>query len=537
MTPAITPISGATGVSPVNDIIIKFTESLYDAKKNPISEEHIKQNAVVLRRNSSTGTKLDFDVEISPDRKQITIKPVNGLAANSTYYVAVTRNTLYNGAGKGNVAGSSTFKTAYSSKPDFLPYNGEENVDAASNIEIVFDHPVYAIGGAALTTTYLKNNVVELYEDNEDGAAVMFGASLSSDKQTIVVNPSADLKSGKQYVVIVRKASLEDDGGNENPMYSSVFTVKEKINTTYTVTPANAATKVALNSDIVVKFESPVYRTNGNIASAAYIANNAVELKKLKSNGEKIACAVTISDDNKTITLTPEEYLDGNTRYYVNIVSNSLVFADGTAVASKSTYFTTNDSLKTIDAEISADEDGSKINVLVKAHYNGALKITYKTTEGTKTFRDGLVLEADEERSFTITGLAPGKKYTVAVEFTVENGKVYTVSKDVTTATVVETALEISNITVETDTGDKYLATVSAGKAEITIASSAYVKLLATTNLSSGVTVSYNQAEDKALGEYSDNIAITPGSSIEIPVVLTAGEKSVSCVIKINVNE
>lgn len=537
MTPSITPVSGETAVSPVDDIVIKFTESLYDAKKNPITEEYIKEKAVVLRRNSSSGTKIDFDVEISPDRAQIIIKPVNGLSAGSTYYVAVAKNTLYNWLGKGNVAGTSTFKTTYSSEPDFLPYNGEEGVDAGANIEIVFDHPVYAIGGAALTTTYVKNNVIELYEDDEDGASVLFGISLSSDKQTIIVNPSADLKSGKQYVVIVRKASLEDAGGNENPMYSSAFTIKEKINTTYTITPANSATKVALNSDIVVKFESPVYRTNGNIASAAYIANNAVELKKSKSTGEKIACTVTVSEDNKTITLTPEEFLDGNTRYYVNIVSKSLVYADGTPVASKSTYFTTNEFLKTIDAEISADEDSSSIHVNVNAHCNGTLTITYKSSDGTKVFRDGLLFDAGEERDFEISDLASGKKYTVTVEFTDENGKVYSISKEVTTVKVVETTPVITKITVVTDSEDKYSATVTDGKAEITIASGAYVKLLAATNITSGGAVSYNGAADKDLGAYSDNIAVTPGSSIEIPVVLTAGEKTVRCTLKINVNE
>lgn len=627
MTPIITPENNETGVSPSGEIVIKFTEPLFDASKNEITAEYVEEKVVTLRRNSSTGTKLDFEAQISSDFSKITITPVNGFASNSTYYVAVTKNTLFNEAGKGNTAATSTFKTAYSSKPDFLPYNGEENVDVKSNIEIVFDTQMYAIGGATLTTTYIKNNVVELYEGNEDGKAVDFSVSLSSDKHTITINPTKDLSGNTEYLVVVRKSSLEDASGNENPMFSSAFTTKEKVSTAYTVTPANASTKIALNTPVKIQFESAVYRTNGNIASSAYIVNNAVELRKGSSGGNKVVCTATISDDNKTIILTPEEPLASNTKYYVKIVAGTLAYSDKTAVPAKSSYFTTNDgtpiinsfvlketgasyavfdvvsgidgtirltvkdsegntfqsgditvsagiveevtikglasstsytgsvyvedsegkkssakavSLKTeksMAAEIAADDIDPVIHVTVKAYCAGTVHITYTDAGETVTVISGLMLDENEERKFDIKNLESGKKYTVKVEFTDEASEVYSVSGSATTVEAVEIIPEITKITVATDTEDTYSAAVKDGKATLTITPSSYVKIIANTNLTGEAEVYYGEQQKKALGEYSDMITVTPGSTYEAVVKVIAHGKTVECTVTININE
>lgn len=127
--------------------------------------------------------------------------------------------------------------------PDFLPYNGEKNVEVGTTIEITFDRKMYAIGGADLTTAYVRNNVIELYKGDEDGTAVTFSVSLSSDKQTITVKPSAKLAGDTEYLVVLRKASLEDSNGNENERFSSTFTTAEAVSTGVTVTPANRSTR------------------------------------------------------------------------------------------------------------------------------------------------------------------------------------------------------------------------------------------------------------------------------------------------------
>lgn len=163
-TPAFDPANGSTDVSITDEIAIKFSDALYDKDKKPITPEYVAEKVVVFKKNSSSGAAVPFDVLISADYKNIVLKPKAALSTNTNYYVAVARATLYNESGKSNTAGSSLFKTSYSNAPDFLPYNGEKNVEVGTTIEITFDRKMYAIGGADLTTAYVRNNVIELYK-------------------------------------------------------------------------------------------------------------------------------------------------------------------------------------------------------------------------------------------------------------------------------------------------------------------------------------------------------------------------------------
>lgn len=399
MTPAFNPANGATDVSPTDNIVIKFSDALYDKDKKPITAEYVAEKVVVLKKNSSSGTAIPFEVAVASDYKSFTVKPKTSFVTNASYYVAVNRNTLYNESGKANTAGSSLFKTSYSNAPDFLPYNGEKNVEVGSTIQITFDRRMYAIGGAELTTTYVRNNVVELYKGSEDGTAVAFSVTLSSDKQTITIKPSTKLSGETTYVVVLRKASLEDSGGNENVLYTSTFTTAEAVSTGITVTPAKAATGVPVSTKITVEFESAVYRTGGSNVSNAYLVNNVFELRKgSSSSGKKIECTAEMDAKNRVMTITPAEDLEKSTTYYLRILSGSLQYGDGTTkVPAYSSYFTTGDgkpvvsSLKVVEAgasqlvcEVISSSDG---NVTVSALDGGKTVSTATTavTAGTAT--------------------------------------------------------------------------------------------------------------------------------------------------------
>lgn len=415
MTPAFNPANGATDVSPTDNIVIKFSDALYDKDKKPITAEYVAEKVVVLKKNSSSGTAIPFEVAVASDYKSFTVKPKTSFVTNASYYVAVNRNTLYNESGKANTAGSSLFKTSYSNAPDFLPYNGEKDVEVGSTIQITFDRRMYAIGGAELTTNYVRNNVVELYKGSEDGTAVAFSVTLSSDKQTITIKPSTKLSGETTYVVILRKASLEDSGGNENALYTSTFTTAEAVSTGISVTPAKAATGVPVSTKITVEFESAVYRTGGSNVSNAYLVNNVFELRKgSSSSGKKIECTAEMDSKNRVMTITPTEDLEKSATYYLRILSGSLQYGDGTTkVPAYSSYFTTGDgkpvvsSLKVVEAgashlvcEVISSSDG---NVTVSALDGGKTVSTATTavTAGTAT-------------RLTVSDLASNRTYTLS---------------------------------------------------------------------------------------------------------------------------
>lgn len=418
MTPAFNPANGATDVSPTDNIVIKFSDALYDKDKKPITAEYVAEKVVVLKKNSSSGTAIPFEVAVASDYKSFTVKPKTSFVTNASYYVAVNRNTLYNESGKANTAGSSLFKTSYSNAPDFLPYNGEKDVEVGSTIQITFDRRMYAIGGAELTTTYVRNNVVELYKDGYDGTAVAFTVTLSSDKQTITIKPSAKLSGDTEYLVVLRKASLEDSGGNENALYTSTFTTAEAVSTGITVTPAKATTGVSVSTKITVEFESAVYRTGGSVVSNAYLVNNVFELRKgSSSSGKKIECTAKMDAKNRVMTITPAEDLEKSATYYLRILSGSLQYGDGTTkVPAYSSYFTTGDgkpvvsSLKVIEAgashlvcEVISSADG---NVTVSALDGGKTVSTATTAVTAGTATRLTVSDLASNRTYTLSAVA-----------------------------------------------------------------------------------------------------------------------------------
>lgn len=428
MTPAFDPLNGSKDVSLSDDIVIKFTEALFDKTKQPITPEYVTAQAVVFKKNSSSGAAVPYEALISSDYKSITLKPKTPLTANTSYYVAVNRSTLYNESGKANAAGSTLFKTSYSNAPDFLPYNGEKEVDVATTIQITFDRKMYAIGGAEISSSYIRNNVVELYKNGYDGTAVPFTVTLSSDKQTITVKPNAKLAGDTDYLVVLRKASLEDSGGNENALYTSTFTTAEAISTGVTITPANRSTGVVPTTSITVEFDSPVFRSGGSIVSSSYLVNNVFELRKgSSSSSAKIECTAEMDSQNRIMTVTPVKPLDNSTTYYFRILSGSLQYSDGTTkVPANTVYFSTNDG-KPVLTSIKVSESGaSHLIAEVVSASDGVVTVTaYDGNKAVSSAESSVT--ANKAAHITATGLASNHAYTLSATVQDASGAVSSV--------------------------------------------------------------------------------------------------------------
>ncbi len=446
MAPAITPANASDDVSTDTEITIKFTEEVFASnKKETLTEEYLKEKVITFKKGTSgSASAVKYTTKISSDGKTIRIIPNAPLSSNSTYYISVAKSTLYNAAGKANTSASSTFKTGLSGAPDFLPYNKEKDVDVGTSIQITFDRKMYAIGGNELTTTYIKNNVVELRKEDADGENVSYSVTLSSDKQTITVKPSTKLEGNTDYFVMIRRASLEDNAGNENAMYFAVFTTAETVSRNSTITPANASTGISCSPTVVIEFASAVYRAGGTDATDAFIANNVAEIRKGTSGGTKIECEAAISADNKTITLTPKKPLDANTKYFVAVIANSLEYSDGTGISSKSSYFTTNNGAPEV-TEFNAETTASSASFEVSSDTDGFLYITL--TEGDeKIEKEPEEIKAGEIKKTEITKLASNTTYTASAYVKNKDG-LSSVAKVISIKTLKPFDAEVSDVT------------------------------------------------------------------------------------------
>lgn len=145
---------------------------------------------------------------------------------------------------------------------------------------------------------------------------------------TITLTPKEALNSSEVYKVIVKDATADD--GAVSSDFTSTFTVEKIPFTIVSITPADKATGVGVNTKIVIVFSKKL--------------NAAV------ANGEEFAVAgmnvstgfTTAYDGKTTITLTPTKPMEKNTLYVVFISDfHALQSLDGDILAKVNTDFTT----------------------------------------------------------------------------------------------------------------------------------------------------------------------------------------------------
>lgn len=451
MAPVVTPSSGKTGVSTATDITLTFSDPLYtsgtSSTRVPITPEYITKNdAVLLRRGTSTGAVVACDVSVSSDKRTITLSPKAELLTGFRYYVILKNKTLYNESGKYNSASSTYFSTSSVLIPEFTPADGTDDVDVKSKITVTFGENVYRTNMSALTTTYLANNVIELHKNNENGESVSFTVTMSSDKRTFTVKPDDYLDGNTDYCIVIAEGSLSDSKENLNPKASATFTTGMSVNKEVTFVPENKATGISTGTDIKISFESKIYKYGGGTVTQTYITDN-IKLRKGSSSGTVVAYTAKISTDGKTVTITPNAELTAATNYYVVLPSNKFQYVDDSKVTGKTIYFKTNDGVPTLTKFTLGNVTAASASFSATSDTDGTLVLT-ATSSGNPTVTKEFAVTAGTAKTVVLTGLNPRTSYTVKAYVESKSGsKSASLSQSITTSLAFE-----MNIGTTTDT-------------------------------------------------------------------------------------
>ncbi|QAT41889.1 S-layer homology domain-containing protein [Aminipila luticellarii] len=108
------------------------------------------------------------------------------------------------------------------------------------------------------------------------------------------------------------------------------------------VRPKNGATNVDLDTEITITFDTAVKKYNGSTIKNSDI-EDMVYLRRGSSSGSKISFSGSINSSKKVITLTPDEDLDEDTKYYIVIPKNEFLDTHDDGNSSQTTYFRTGD--------------------------------------------------------------------------------------------------------------------------------------------------------------------------------------------------
>ena len=211
----------------------------------------------------------------------------------------------------------------------FSPANAATGVNIASNIVVTFSESVQR-GTGNIVLKDAAGTTIETFN-----AATSTLLSISGN--TLTINPTNNLlANGNKYFVTFGSGTIKDIPGNAyagNTTYNFT-TADTTAPTVSTFSPANAATDVAITSDIVVTFSEAVQRGTGNI-----VLKDAAGTTIETFNAANSTC---LSISGKTLTINPTSDLSTSTNYFVTFASGTIKDLAGNAYTDSTTYnFTT----------------------------------------------------------------------------------------------------------------------------------------------------------------------------------------------------
>jgi methionine-rich copper-binding protein CopC len=304
-----TPADNATNVSESANIVLNFSESV-DAETGNITIKKTSDDSTIETINV-TGSKVT-----GSGSSQITINPATTLDSLTEYYVLIDA-TAFDDSSSNSYAGISSttalsFTTGDTSNPTLSSSTPADNATAVAidaNIVLNFSESVDAETGNITIKKTSDDSTVESFS--------VTGSKVSgSGSSQITVNPTSNFDPNIEYYVLIDATAFDDSSSNSYAGISSTtalsFTSANVLPTLSSSTPADDATDVARDANIILNFSEIVDVETGYIT-----------IKKTSDNSTFETIDVTSSNVTGTgttqITVNPTSNFDADTEYYVLI--------------------------------------------------------------------------------------------------------------------------------------------------------------------------------------------------------------------------
>lgn len=362
-----TPANGASKVAVGDPIVLKFNSAVHatGSTGNKLTDSQA-ETVISLRKNSSSGSPVDFTASVASDSKSVTITPDSALSLNATYYLRIAAGELTDEAGNENALFTSSFTTGVSTYDiAFEPASGSTEVSLTAVPAIKFGYPVKRYSGSgSVTSSYLKSDVLTVQKMGPGDTRKVnasFTASMDSSNRQISINITDGLQEETTYYITVNAKTLasQTDG-----------TAVESKSMSFTTTSSSLTNRIASSDDYdeaSVSFKAlqrgTVYGIifdQDSLKSSAPTAKQIKERSYISSVSDRGHYDSVSVSKNESTSLDFSD-LDTNTAYYIYFVlydsSNSPgnVFCETVNTKQKLV------SLDTLKADITADgiSDGS----------------------------------------------------------------------------------------------------------------------------------------------------------------------------------
>ncbi len=241
----------------------------------------------------------------------------------------------------------------------FSPADDATNVALDANIVLTFSEAMDVESGDITIKKTSGDTTIETID-------VTSGQVTGTGTTTITINPSSDLEQNTEYYVLI-DATAFDDGSDAS--YAGVtsttalsFTTTNSAPTLVSSVPADDATDVAINANIILNFSESVNADDGDIV--IYKTSGGTEVETIASTASNVTGSGT-----SQITINPSADFEYGVEYYVLIDSGAFDDAndeDYTGITSTTALsFTVNNrvdptTIKDVVGSIDAQSESAK---------------------------------------------------------------------------------------------------------------------------------------------------------------------------------
>lgn len=392
---------------------------------------------------------------------------------------------------------SGTISDTLTPTVSFDPANSSSTHAASDNIILTFNT---AIRKASDNSDLTDSNVdahITLKDANSSGSNINFDATIDASDRVITINPSSDLNSS-QVVYVAIGNTVENVCNTALSASSATFTTADSTDPVLSSSsPADEATAIAVDTNIVLTFNEAVDAESGNIIIVKSEDGSTVETIDVTDS--------QVSGSGSTeITINPSVTLDEQTAYHLTIDETAFDDSSSNSYAGISDTTTINFTTADVTAPTvtinPADSDtgvGRDSNINIE--FNEAI-VNADTSEITSSNIASLIILKDSnsngsDLAFSATIDTDKKIITIDPNNNFSLGQtVYVSISAVEDASANETSLSSSTFTV-TSTGETIATIIPADSS---------INVLASSNITIGFNTAIRNLNDTEIT--NDNI-------------------------------
>jgi methionine-rich copper-binding protein CopC len=328
------PDDEATGVAIDANMVLHFSEAVE------------RGTGSIVLRTAAGVTVATYDAASSPNLSilgsALTINPTHDLGYNTAYVLEFPAGSIQDAAGN-PYAGTVSYNFTTGAAPDttpptvisFSPADNAKGVALGSNIVLTFNEAIArGTGTVQIRSGSANGTVIESFDAASSNRLSISGA-------TLTIDPTNNLRISTQYFVSFDAGSIQDTAGNNfsgtfDYDFTTAGAADTRAPTVTSFSPADNATGVALDSNIVLTFNEAIARGTGTVQIRSGSANGTVIESFDAASSNRLSISGT------TLSIDPTNNLSPGTKYFVNFAFGAIKDSAGNNYTGTTSYdFTT----------------------------------------------------------------------------------------------------------------------------------------------------------------------------------------------------